>query len=639
MASVSSSVSTTSYHLLTEQFQYDSLNRLKRVFDDGNTWRQEYIYDRYGNRTIDQTNTLGTGIPKPNFSVNTGANQLGVPNGQNGAMTYDSAGNLTTDTYSAAAVTRVYDAENRMTSETQANNYVAGSYSYDGDGQRVKRIVNGTETWQIYGLGGELVAEYAQNGSPSSPQKEYGYRNGQLLITATAGTSWGSPPTLHDNPLVVTVTTVQSRHITELRTAIDALRTHLGMLAYSWQQSATTNDLIKADPILEMRTALDQAIGAPSGGYSTDLAQGQPIKAVHIQELRDRVLAAWSSGSSTQVNWLVSDQLGTPRMIFDQSGSLATVSRHDYLPFGEELFAGIGGRTTALGYTNGDGARQKFTLKERDIETGLDYFGARYYASTQGRFTSADNIAFSKGTNPQNWNLYAYTSNNPLARVDEDGHDWFQVGEGYGARYEWHKGKKYTYTDAKGHKHNARDVGTHLLVFQFSKNSDGSIRRNSDGAALGTLTLYNQNKVAAQNPAAFTGGRAADGSQMNDMRPGVYTIRTDIRDHATAETGLTKAYGLQEIDRATGATGPWGTKRASLNEWDRNLPIEYRGNYLHGHQSARSTTAGCICDRPEGVLDAIFEINSTVTPVVKAVVTDGAPRRGDRRPGPYVIRP
>jgi dipeptidyl aminopeptidase/acylaminoacyl peptidase len=42
------------------------------------------------------------------------------------------------------------------------------------------------ETWQVYGIDGELLAEYAPNASPSSPQKEYGYRNGQLLIIATA---------------------------------------------------------------------------------------------------------------------------------------------------------------------------------------------------------------------------------------------------------------------------------------------------------------------------------------------------------------------------------------------------------------------------------------------------------------------
>ncbi|MDX6403199.1 MAG: hypothetical protein QOH70_654 [Blastocatellia bacterium] len=47
-----------------------------------------------------------------------------------------------------------------------------------------------------------------------------------------------------------------------------------------------------------MRTALDQALGAPSGGYSAGLTSGQSILAIHIQELRDRVNAAWSNDSS-----------------------------------------------------------------------------------------------------------------------------------------------------------------------------------------------------------------------------------------------------------------------------------------------------------------------------------------------------
>ncbi|MFL5600552.1 MAG: RHS repeat-associated core domain-containing protein, partial [Gemmatimonadaceae bacterium] len=97
-----------------------------------------------------------------------------------------------------------------------------------------------------------------------------------------------------------------------------------------------------------------------------------------------------ASGSTTRVQWLVSDHLGTPRMIVDQAGLYANVKRHDYLPFGEELFAPTGGRTASLGYASGDGVRQQFTAKERDVETGLDYFGARYYASTSARFTSPD---------------------------------------------------------------------------------------------------------------------------------------------------------------------------------------------------------------------------------------------------------
>src|SRR5712691_3091359 len=119
----------------------------------------------------------------------------------------------------------------------------------------------------------------------------------------------------------------------------------------------------------------------------------------HMTEVEAWTAAGGGGSSSAQLHWLVSDQLGTPRMIFDQSGSLANVSRHDYLPFGEEIFAGTAGRTTARGYGAGDGVRQHFSQKERDIETGLDYFGARYFASTQGRFSGAYSLLGSL-TNP-----------------------------------------------------------------------------------------------------------------------------------------------------------------------------------------------------------------------------------------------
>jgi RHS repeat-associated protein len=86
----------------------------------------------------------------------------------------------------------------------------------------------------------------------------------------------------------------------------------------------------------------------------------------------------------------LTDSVGTPQMVVDKSGSLAGVKRHDYLPFGEEIGAGVGGRTAGQGFSGSDNVRQKFTSKERDAETGPDYFGARYYASTQGRFTGVD---------------------------------------------------------------------------------------------------------------------------------------------------------------------------------------------------------------------------------------------------------
>jgi RHS repeat-associated protein len=137
-----------------------------------------------------------------------------------------------------------------------------------------------------------------------------------------------------------------------------------------------------------------------------------------------------SAGPSTGVQWLISDHLGTPRMILDQTGNLNTMKRHDYLPFGEELLAPTGGRSAAQGYAGGDGVRQQFTAKERDNETGLDYFGARSYASVQGRFSSTDPRPVTKESflNPQRWSLYVYVNNNPLGAVDPNGAD----GQGKG---------------------------------------------------------------------------------------------------------------------------------------------------------------------------------------------------------------
>ena len=70
----------------------------------------------------------------------------------------------------------------------------------------------------------------------------------------------------------------------------------------------------------------------------------------------------------------------------------------------------------------------QFTGKERDVETGNDYFGARYFSSPQGRWTipdwsgRQDPVPYATVTDPQTLNLYAYVRNNPLVKADPDGH-------------------------------------------------------------------------------------------------------------------------------------------------------------------------------------------------------------------------
>jgi RHS repeat-associated protein len=91
----------------------------------------------------------------------------------------------------------------------------------------------------------------------------------------------------------------------------------------------------------------------------------------------------------------------------------------DFYPFGRE-------RTPIV---NTCSQSYKFTGKERDSESGLDYFGARFYSSSYGRFLSIDPKSPIKRlfVNPQDLNFYAYAVNNPSAFSDRDGQDWAKL--------------------------------------------------------------------------------------------------------------------------------------------------------------------------------------------------------------------
>jgi RHS repeat-associated protein len=90
--------------------------------------------------------------------------------------------------------------------------------------------------------------------------------------------------------------------------------------------------------------------------------------------------------------------------------------------------------TTALGFRAAlhlERIRSRYTGKERDTESGNDYFGARYYASSMGRWLSPDwsgaqvPVPYANLSDPQSLNLYAYVRNNPLFLTDPDGHGWW----------------------------------------------------------------------------------------------------------------------------------------------------------------------------------------------------------------------
>jgi RHS repeat-associated protein len=117
------------------------------------------------------------------------------------------------------------------------------------------------------------------------------------------------------------------------------------------------------------------------------------------------------------------DHLGSTRLETDASGAAKWC--RDYEPFGEEIPSSVGGRSGANCYGSATAFRQKFTGKERDGESGLDYFLARYYSSPQGRFTSPDPLVGNlvRVLAPQRWNAYAYAVNNPNFYIDPNGLD------------------------------------------------------------------------------------------------------------------------------------------------------------------------------------------------------------------------
>lgn len=161
---------------------------------------------------------------------------------------------------------------------------------------------------------------------------------------------------------------------------------------------------------------------------------------VYVYEAGGKLAAEYGQTSgAAETQFVVGDHLGTTRLVLDGAG--AVKERVDYQPYGEEIPAVVGTwRANVVGYGGGSGIKQRFTGKERDGETGLDYFGARYVSASQGRFTSADPYVFQFATasntndeerqkqlqeryfaNPQSWNKYAYGLNNPLKFIDPNG--------------------------------------------------------------------------------------------------------------------------------------------------------------------------------------------------------------------------
>jgi len=125
----------------------------------------------------------------------------------------------------------------------------------------------------------------------------------------------------------------------------------------------------------------------------------------------------YSSNPTSTLRYYLGDNIGSTSLLINSDGSICSES--DYYPYGKESVVQAPCTSTE---------EFKYTGKERDSESGLDYFGARYFASSMGRWMSPDwsekpmAVPYSQYDDPQSLNLYGYVRNNPITGIDADGH-------------------------------------------------------------------------------------------------------------------------------------------------------------------------------------------------------------------------
>jgi RHS repeat-associated protein len=300
------------------------------------------------------------------------------------------------------------------------------------------------------------------------------------------------------------------------------------------------------------------------------------------------LLAPVDARAQEEAVYYHTDAIGSVRMVTDASG--AVVARYDYLPFGEPWPATP---------PNPNPDVRQFTGKGRDTETGLDYFGARYYASQTGRFTTVDPVLDIDQAlvDPQRWNRYTYVRNNPFRYVDPDGRasgrwdwdDFISVGEVADGRVK--EIQQHVTSSARSFRRrsraciatnkDARSSGVTSRNFAADRPTSSCIQRCYPERCLRHRQLSGEWAVPGG-----TGGHRGKAGGRQPQRVGRH-VRTGLA--ASLRIFVCEAFDLYSGgDRRFVPAGPR----------DRSLPVE-QGPHLRRRQQNRAVSQALDLARPE----------------------------------------
>ena len=539
----------------TQVFTYDALNRLQSAQEsDQNGWGQSFTYDAWGN-LLRQTTTKGLPVPpnpEPLCVTDAPNNRFGLTCGQATVYQYDAAGNMTYD----GANSHQFDAESRIKT---VNNGSGATYTYEAAGNRVRKDVGSDATEYVY-FGGQVIAEHKLNGDWS----DYIYANGKRIAradnyndsihihgTMCSNCGWhgvgyslanagglygytirdgdylylaqfqpnsgrGGPMITFDNGVNTNWNTYDTdgytmndygyfgffhRRAINLSPYVGRTITDLALICEgttpdgaSWDIYFMDIALVSADGTVK---TIYHAGAMPQFSSWATISQLQYGRDFFLSDDQWQGAGPWPHASTTYYH---GDHLGSSRLLTSYWGF--PVEQSTFLPFGQEWNA----QTTTNHY--------KFTGKERDSETGLDYFGARYYGSTMGRWLSPDwsskpsGVPYADFSNPQSLNLYSYVQDNPATLDDADGHCLWDLCIGEGVA---------TYTAAA-----ALTALTVVAVHNFTNyvtSEQGRADFHALGSAISGLYRSSDNsKTAPATPAPATA--PTSGQQVPTQAPG-----------------------------------------------------------------------------------------------------------------------